>query len=1173
MTVVETRVSVWEALAGRAPGQPLGPADPGLWAAVVERLNPARATPRLRAGIEQADLVSVRGVPYVMLRSPDDGGRACYLRLSPEEAQLADLMDGTLTVARLVAEFARICGRLAPDQVRRVVADLAANRMLEELPLDAFRPLERVHRRPWPMRLGRAMLAVIRGRRTVVANVDPLVSFLYRAGGRWLFTRVAAALLSLVAAAGVALFCWSWATGTHSLFLTGGSYVTGAAVLLGLNVVALACHELGHALATKHAGRRVPAAGFLIYFGIPSIFVDTTDVWMAGRRARLLTTAAGPSAGLVLAGLAQLLGLAVPSIAPWAFVVSFAWYLNALFNLNPLLALDGYYLLMDWLEVPNLRARGLAWVFARLRFFPPARPNDVRPPAWRQLDREGRLVALYGMVAVAWLVIVVNIGWRIWTDRVAGLTLGLWRQGWAARLLLFAVVAALAAPAVYAFAGWIARRWRRLRARLGERRAAADLPRRLAVLRTSVLAQLPPSALTTLAARATWLHPRTGEPVVLAGGAQPSVLVVADGALEARRPGDPSGTVRQRVGPGGVVGLASALTGAPASLSWHTAGTRLLAVPAPVVANAVGPLPGPPPADRAEAEQLFAETPALEALPREDLMGLVASARPIMLPPGAPVELANERDAVVVAAGEIALADGTGLRRGTMIGPLGEQPTGPVATARTPVRLWSLPAVSGLPLLLAGPARAPGGFGVGVDAAADPGVAPVIGVHSPTAYPPLASPPGPPPEGVDEETDRRFERKLWWLLLLLLLLGLLITGGNLLPGPAWAEMPTDRALLVAENGRVTTTVGGEVVVLEPGQKLYVGAGDRVEVGDRASGRLTYRGGAQTLLCGGSRAQLGALWSDQSRPIRPHAEVDLRRGRLLADTTSGSPTFAHLVLDVGNYGHATVNEGAARHTVGGGETVVATGTVIRDGTPVPATLARLSCGGPVPTTAPPTGTPTDPPSGVPTSPAVPTPTATPTAIPTATTPAGVTPGPGNNPVDPTPEDPADPGTPNNPTTAPPTTRPPTQPPPDTTPPTINGTISPDVIAQIPPAGAVCLRSETDATTAVVTATIRDARTPAASLKVSASWTGLGRGGGLSMSRSGSTWTGNFSINYEKGQEQGGAVVITVVATDTAGNSAEASEQVSVAPCIIQTPEQTPQGTPTQTQTPPPGRIPQ
>ena len=95
MTHVETRISVWEALAGRAPGEPLGPADPGLWDAVVERLNPARARPALRVGIETVELTSVRGSTYVMLRSPDDGGRAGYLRLTPQEWQLALMMDGT----------------------------------------------------------------------------------------------------------------------------------------------------------------------------------------------------------------------------------------------------------------------------------------------------------------------------------------------------------------------------------------------------------------------------------------------------------------------------------------------------------------------------------------------------------------------------------------------------------------------------------------------------------------------------------------------------------------------------------------------------------------------------------------------------------------------------------------------------------------------------------------------------------------------------------------------------------------------------------------------------------------------------------------------------------------------------------------------------------------------
>ena len=151
-------------------------------------------------------------------------------------------MDGTRTVARLVAEFARITGKLAPDRVTRVVADLAANRMLEELPVDAFHPLQRIRRRPWPLRLGRGLLAAARGQRLVLARIDPLVTFLYKAGGRLLFTRVVAVALGLVALSGLAVFVWTWALGSQPVFLTRGSYAVGALVLLGLNVFALACH-------------------------------------------------------------------------------------------------------------------------------------------------------------------------------------------------------------------------------------------------------------------------------------------------------------------------------------------------------------------------------------------------------------------------------------------------------------------------------------------------------------------------------------------------------------------------------------------------------------------------------------------------------------------------------------------------------------------------------------------------------------------------------------------------------------------------------------------------------------------------------------------------------------------------------------------------------------------
>ncbi len=1116
VAVMQTQVSVWEALAGRAPGQPVGPADPGLWSAVVERLNPARARPVLRPGVEDAQLVSVRGVSYVMLRSPDPRG-ACYLRLTPQERELAALMDGTRTVARLVAEFAKITGRLAPDQVTRIVADLAGNRMLQELPVDAFRRLDRVHRRPWPARFGRGLLAFARGRRVIIARVDPFVGFLYKAGGRLLFTRPAAVLVGLVALAGLGLFGWTWARGAQQIFLTGGSYASGAAVLLGLNVLALACHELGHALATRHAGRRVPAAGFLIYFGIPSVFVDTTDVWMAGRRARLITTAAGPATGLFLAGVAQLVALADPALAPWCFKLAFAWYLNAAFNLNPFLALDGYYLLMDWLEIPNLRPRGLAWVAARLR---------RRPPRFGALDREGRLIALYGMLSLVWLIIAVNLAYRIYVDRVSGLFVGLWRAGWWQRALLVAVVAGLAAPAVFAALSWLRRLARRARIRLTERRLAADAPRRADALRLSTLGSLSAPAIERLAGVARWVHPRTGEQLVFAGAAQPRAFVVVDGAMEGRRPGDPAGTVRERVGPGGVVGLASALTGTPAPLAWYTAGTTLLAVPASTLAAAIGPLPGPPPADRAELENLFDRSPAFQGLSTEDRLGLASQARPVDIAPGQPVVLPGPGTAALIAAGLVDAPDGRQLPAGALVGPYPDEPERP-PVARTPVRVWLLPAIAGLPLLL-GPVR-PAAPGLA-------GVAPAFGAHPASGYPPLAAPPGPPPP-VDPDQDRRFERKLWWLLILLLLFALLLTGANILPAKAWAEMPGDKALLHVNRGTVSATVNGQPTVLHAGDQVYVGEADQVRVGDRSTGQLTFRGGGLTVLCGGSTVDVGVLESAPGTRIAPSGQLALRQGRLLADTAARTAAFAPLALDIAAGTGQVANTGTAQFSVsGGGGVEVGAGTVTRDGTPVPATGATMTCGDGVSITPVPSPAPTDSPSESP-SPS-PSPSDSPSASPSAS------PSLSPSTAKPTP----------TPTKKPtPTPSPTTSPPPVDNPPVITWVTDPGASGapldqEVNSGTAAAHVCNNGPTTMSVVVSVTDDIDPAQSLIVIVHWSGFASGSGRM------NWDGNFygtlgPIPYTA-DNKGGSLAITVTATDLKRHTSTIrGTTVTVLPCVV------------------------
>jgi putative peptide zinc metalloprotease protein len=544
------------------------------------------------------------------------------------------------------------------------------------------------------------------------------------------------------------------------------------------------------------------------------------------------------------------------------------------------------------------------------------------------------------MLSVGWLVIAANIAYRVWADRLAGLSIGLWRQGWVARVLLVVVAAALAAPMVYAVTGWLRRRGRRLRERLRQRHGERDQPRRLAVLGSSSLRELPPDTLARLASVATWVHPRPGQQVVFAGTALPQVYTVVEGALEGRAPGDPSGSVRERVGAGGIVGLGSALTGTPPVLAWHAIGTTLLALPAYAVADGVRP-GSRPTQSQGEIEALLAQAPALAVLSTEDRLGLARAARPVWLSPGAAVTLFGTDTAQLIVSGSVVLHSGDEVGRGALLGPGWHDEPVEVGHARSAVHLLILPAVSGLALLLGASASRLRAEAAGLL----PGRAPTFGVHPPASYPPLAAPPGPPPPRDDaaNRIDRRFEGRLRWLLVLVLLLGLGLTGANLLPAVAWAEMADDQVLLHVGQGHATAILAGSQVRLRSGDDLYLSEGDSVEVADRSGARLTYRGGAITQLCAGSAVTIGAL-STSDRPLVPTGTLRIERGLVVTDTATRSTAFRPLVAVQESASGTAVSSGRTRFAMASTGPLLADGAVILNGTPVKPRGGSLGCGG-------------------------------------------------------------------------------------------------------------------------------------------------------------------------------------------------------------------------------------
>jgi hypothetical protein len=197
-----------------------------------------------------------------------------------------------------------------------------------------------------------------------------------------------------------------------------------------VGTVIVAAHELGHGYTCKHFGGQVHEIGIMMFYFDLAFFCNVNDAWtFPDRSARLWVTAAGSWIQMVLASLAAIVWwLATPgTFAAQAALAAFliGGFATVLVNLNPLVPLDGYYALSDWLEVSNLRQRA----FAHLTWVVKSRWLGLDHPEPAADEREKRIFILYGTLAAAYtgsifLVLgLVAYGWMSHTFGLVGVAL------------------------------------------------------------------------------------------------------------------------------------------------------------------------------------------------------------------------------------------------------------------------------------------------------------------------------------------------------------------------------------------------------------------------------------------------------------------------------------------------------------------------------------------------------------------------------------------------------------------------------------------------------------------------------------------------------------------------------------------------------------------------------
>lgn len=340
-----------------------------------------------------------------------------FYRFTWVQAQVLRGLDGLTDPATIAAAASEHCQvNVEPSQVEDFITKLQGLLLLDN-ELSWFQlesALKRKHR------FIDSLLTV----KIHAFNPDRILTRIERSWGRFLFGAVFQGLAwASIAAAGI-LSIVNW----DQLFLSLPQILTLYSLPL-IVIVAFAVmtiHEFGHALTLKHFGGKVNEMGLLILYLIPGFYCNVSDAWLLRKRERVLVSFAGGFIQIVVWAWATILWrfLAPETLASRACLIAIAFCgIQTVFNLNPLIRMDGYYLLSDFLEVPNLRQKSFGYLKQKLRLW--LIGSGRRSPAWTA--REKRIFISYGFSAfvfsagLLWIVLGRLGAWMVDEYRTWGL--------------------------------------------------------------------------------------------------------------------------------------------------------------------------------------------------------------------------------------------------------------------------------------------------------------------------------------------------------------------------------------------------------------------------------------------------------------------------------------------------------------------------------------------------------------------------------------------------------------------------------------------------------------------------------------------------------------------------------------------------------------------------------
>ena len=318
-----------------------------------------------------------------------------YFKLSPEGYYVWQHLDGDHTLQEITLGLAQAFHVFAPDMVVALISKLTKSGYIDNLAvlkqnmksetrwLSAFKQIRKI-------------LDV----RVTVGDADRIITKTYQTFMRYFFTEAAQIILAVFALIGFCAFIVHISI-ILNFFRENQISLLLLLTLLPFSLIAVLLHELGHAYAVKAFGREIHFLGVGWYWAMPIAFTDTSDMWLSNRKDRMIVNLAGIYVDVLVAAFSALLIFVFsnPYLQAMLWLFSLYTYIGAFRMLSPLQEMDGYYVLMDWVERPRLRYAAVLWLIRGL-------PKALRNP---KLLKEQKPEIAYWLAVFVYLILVTIV--------------------------------------------------------------------------------------------------------------------------------------------------------------------------------------------------------------------------------------------------------------------------------------------------------------------------------------------------------------------------------------------------------------------------------------------------------------------------------------------------------------------------------------------------------------------------------------------------------------------------------------------------------------------------------------------------------------------------------------------------------------------------------------------